>query len=355
MVQHPDGSRQICSKKFPRSFQPETLVAEDGYPRYRCRNDGRTWIKKVHGQDVVLDSRWVVPYNPWLTRKYSTHINMEVCASVGAIKYVHKYIYKGADRTTLKLADEHDEIARYLNGRYISPCQAAWNLFEFRNHNEDPPVIRLALHLPNEQPVHSHDDVVDLAQVLEEAETTLTSFLRYNAESTDGRHLLYHDFPEYYVYHHKKGERRWTPRQRGRAIGRMYHCGPAQGERFYLRMLLTVIRGPTSFEAIRTVDTVLYPTFRAACIALGLLADDGEWFQCFDESKHFATGRALRSLFVTALINGDLSEPVKLWERFRADICDDLPRRIARDYPSVPADSLDAHLDYGLFLIAEQL
>ena len=88
------------------------------------------------------------------------------------------------------------------------------------------------------------------------------------------------------------------------------------------------------------------PAFRAACIALGLLDDDGEWFQCFNESKDFSTGRALRSLFVTALINGDLSEPLKLWQRFCSDICDDL---------SVPADSLDTHLNYGLFLITEQL
>ena len=203
--------------------------------------------------------------------------------------------------------------------------------------------------------MHFREGVADLAQVLEEAETTLTCFLRYNTENTDGRHLLYYDFLEHYVYYRKKGEWCWTPRQRGRAIGRMYNCGPAQGERFYLRMLLTVVRGPTSFEAIRTVDTVLYPTFRAACIALGLLDDDGEWFQYFNESKHFSTSRALRSLFVTTLINGDLSEPLKLWERFCSDICDDLPRCIAQDYPSVPADFLDSHFDYGLFLIAEQL
>ena len=87
---------------------------------------------------------------------------MEVCASVGAIKYVHKYIYKGVDRTTLKLADEYDEIARYLNGRYIGPCQATWNLFKFCNHNKDPLVIRLALYLPNKQQVYFRKDVIDL-------------------------------------------------------------------------------------------------------------------------------------------------------------------------------------------------
>ena len=90
---------------------------------------------------MVLDNRQVVLYNPQLTRKYSIYINIEVCASVGAIKYVHKYIYKGVDYITLKLADEYNEIVQYLNGRYISLCQVIQNLFEFRNYNKDPLVI----------------------------------------------------------------------------------------------------------------------------------------------------------------------------------------------------------------------
>ena len=65
----------------------------------------------------------------------------------------------------------------------ISPCQAAWNLFEFRNHDEDPPVTRLALHFP-EQQVQFREDETDLPRALDGAETTLTCFLRYNACTT---------------------------------------------------------------------------------------------------------------------------------------------------------------------------
>lgn len=32
-----------CSKRFPRSFQEDTKVEEDGYPVYQRRNDERTW------------------------------------------------------------------------------------------------------------------------------------------------------------------------------------------------------------------------------------------------------------------------------------------------------------------------
>ena len=43
---------------------------------------------------------------------------MEVCASVQAIKYIHKYIYKGSDHTTLQLqeTDNADKVKQYLQG-----------------------------------------------------------------------------------------------------------------------------------------------------------------------------------------------------------------------------------------------
>ncbi len=50
------------------------------------------------------------------------HINVEVCVSVKAIKYIHKYIYKGNDRTTLEVQD-HDEIKEFLDARYsVTPA-----------------------------------------------------------------------------------------------------------------------------------------------------------------------------------------------------------------------------------------
>ena len=75
------------------------------------------------GETVDLDNRWIVPYNPYLSRKYRAHINVEVCASVRAVKYIHKYIYKGNDRTTVELG-QNDEISQYLQGRYIGPSEA---------------------------------------------------------------------------------------------------------------------------------------------------------------------------------------------------------------------------------------
>ena len=110
----------------------------------------------------------------------------------------------------------------------------------------------------------------------------------------------------------------------------MYYCSPTAGERFYLRLLLTAVRGATSFEHLRTVAGTLYPTFQAACVALGLLEDDREWIDCLTEASVFATGSQLRTLFVTALVYGPVADPRALWDRFATSICDDLPRLLAR-------------------------
>ena len=76
---------------------------------------------------------------------------MEVCASVQVIKYIHKYIYKGTDRMTLQLQSSDDKISQYLQGWYIGPTEAIWQLFEYAMHEEQPPVINLSIHLPGQQ------------------------------------------------------------------------------------------------------------------------------------------------------------------------------------------------------------
>lgn len=50
-----------------------------------------------------LDNRWVVPYNPYLCQKFDCHINVEVCATIKAVKYIYKYVYKGHDRAQVEV------------------------------------------------------------------------------------------------------------------------------------------------------------------------------------------------------------------------------------------------------------
>lgn len=79
-----------CTKKYPRNFQESTQVEEDGYPIYQRRDDGRTWETNLDGgRTFTCDNRWIVPYNPYFTRRYEAHTNVEVCATVKAVEYIH--------------------------------------------------------------------------------------------------------------------------------------------------------------------------------------------------------------------------------------------------------------------------
>jgi PIF1-like helicase len=119
-------------------------------------------------------------------------------------------------------------------------------------------------------------------------------------------------------------------------------------------MLLTIVRGATSFESLRTVNGVQHDTFQGACVALGLLEDDGEWIQCLTEASTMQTGTTLRHLFCTILLHNSPSQPDVLWNRFKAHICDDLHYHLHR--LGIRENAADDEVyDYGLYLIRESL
>ena len=103
-------------------------------------------------------------------------------------------------------------------------------------------------------------------------------------------------------------------RRVGRCVGRIYYVPPTAGEKYYLRMLLNIVRGSCSYEEIRTVNGVLYATFKEACYALGLLEDDKEWDDCLKEASTWGTGTQLRQLFSTILLHCEVVDPGHLWE-----------------------------------------
>jgi hypothetical protein len=79
--------------------------------------------------------------------------------------------------------------------------------------------------------------------------------------------------------------------KRGFAIGRMYYAHPTLSERYYLQMLLNYIKGATSYEHLWIVDGTKHDTFKDACIAMGLLANDNEWHQALEEAGLWASRR----------------------------------------------------------------
>jgi hypothetical protein len=105
----------------------------------------------------------VVPYNPYLSLFFNCHINVKVCTSVAAVKYLYKYVYKGHDRAQVDigLVDAavpaqprmRDEIKIYQDGRYVSAFEASHRLYGFDLHKEHANVVRLAVHLKGRQTI----------------------------------------------------------------------------------------------------------------------------------------------------------------------------------------------------------
>jgi hypothetical protein len=134
------------------------------------------------------------------------------------------------------------------------------------------------------------DDVQEVAARSTISITMLTEWFKTNQESEVARIFMFDQFPQQRVWNPKL--KRWTMCKRGFAIGRMYYAHlTSLDERYYLQMLLNCIKGATSYEHLRTVDGIEHDTFKDACIAMGLLADDNEWHQALEEVGLWASRR----------------------------------------------------------------
>ncbi|XP_057426443.1 uncharacterized protein LOC130719859 [Lotus japonicus] len=138
--------------------------------------------------------------------RYQAHINVEYCNKSNAIKYLFKYINKGADRAMLEISQKDnyaqakepvDEVKQYYDCRYLSSCEAAWRTFGFTIHKRWPSVQKLNFHLPNEYLVYYNDDE-DVGDVLEKSGTKSTMFMAWfaaNEKYREGQDLTYAEFP----------------------------------------------------------------------------------------------------------------------------------------------------------------
>ena len=171
-----DKINKKCTKQFPKQFCEETVNSTDGYPIYRRRDDGKT----VDVNKIQVDNRSVVPYNPYLCTKFNAHINVEICNSVLAVKYLYKYVYKGHDKCIAQFSipninnNDQDEINKYLDARYVSASESLWRIFAFDLHSIKPSVTRLAIHMPGQNLVtfNDSDNIKELKD--KNCNTTLT-------------------------------------------------------------------------------------------------------------------------------------------------------------------------------------
>ena len=228
--------------------------------------------------------------------------------SLAAAKYITKYTHKGPDRATIEI-QQRNEVSEFRDSRYIAASEATWCLFEIPIHHQEPAVMSLQIHLPGQHMVvfKPHESVDTVRAHAEQEKTMLTAFFQLNREDSVAHQYTYQEVPLHFVWDRQK--KQWKHRQRGSTIGRIYFVSPIAGERFYLRTLLITVKGPTSWEDLRTFDGILHPTFHAACLARSLLENDDEWRECLTEASLTHVGESLRRLFSLILRLCEPSQP----------------------------------------------
>ncbi|CAH9080016.1 unnamed protein product [Cuscuta epithymum] len=325
----PCMSNGRCTKHFPKKFNEETTIDDEGYPIYRRRDDGRTITKG----EVELTNQFVVPHNRYLLLKYGAHMNVEWCNQSRSIKYLFKYVNKGNDRVTAAFyqnpsSDESnqpvDEIKMYYDCRYVSPCEAAWRILGFEIQYRNPAVERLSLHLPGEQNVY-FSDTSSLQNVVDQQtmkESMFVAWFKANKKYPEAKNLTYVEFPQKFVWH--KETKEWKERKKGFSIGRINYVPPGSGEIFYMRCLMNVVRGATCHDDLKIVDDIQFLTYRDACYERGLLDDDREYIDAIEESSHSASAFLLRYLFTTILTSNCASHQEHIWEKCWTFFSDDI-------------------------------
>ncbi|KAG2596891.1 hypothetical protein PVAP13_5KG209907 [Panicum virgatum] len=309
-----------CGEKIgiAHEFQEETNFTDTGFTLYRRRDTGIYIRRDNHN----LDNKWVVPHNIQLLKKYQAHINVEYVNKSKVLKYLCKYVNKGPEQAHIffeqikkgqdtpvnEQTKDIDEIKEYLDCRYICEQDALWRLLGYEIHYHWPPVERLPVHLPlmNLTKIKKDAKLSDIINDPKKQKTMLTEWFVTNKEYEEAKELTYCEFPLKWRW--DETNKKWIKRQHGFKIGRLYYVNPAEGERFYLRMLLMIVKGATSYADLRTYNGTVYETFKEACAARGLLNDDNEWYNTFEEATKWATPSQLRDLFVTMLTFCDLKD-----------------------------------------------
>ena len=323
-----DQSGVGCTKRCLNEPAERTYITVCGRVVHKCiprENGGRCCSvkyvgsnKDMQGKEYVVDSRRVMPYNPFLVKRYQMHICVKVMSFNIKPDYSIKYPLKGHG-----LAHVQATAARGIINQRAS-LQCAMNVgaeqCAMQTLCRDTRIIRhehtsVTLNKVFLDPVDatftfdSEATMNDIDSAMEKRLTAndhATEFFAVNAQSASGdfcRTLRFDEFPYYYV----TTQSPWVPRKKQlvRPIHVIPTCfRPSHGDVYYFYLLLCSEHscGKMSREALRTVEGVLYPTFQEAACALGVVTSALHW----DRSllAHVASGpAALFDIFCGLLFN----------------------------------------------------
>ncbi|XP_074322893.1 uncharacterized protein LOC141659866 [Apium graveolens] len=284
-----------CIRHFPKKYCARTMFDESGFPIYKRRRTNLT----VNVRNAELDNQWVVPYN----RDLLGHDTATVQVTGRKRKRVD-----GANNDCI------DEIQAYFDGRYICGAESAYRIFGFPIHHRILSVERLPFHLPGQRncTFRANESLGKVAEREKERLSKLEAFFLLNRNDSNALQYTYDEIPQHYVWN--DGERKWNGRKRG--------------EVWYLRMLLTKVRGPTSFKSLKTVNGVLYCTFLDACKEHGLLDDDKEWHEVLTQCAVGGLPTQMRQLFVHIIVNCKATDLTQLWDCHWKNMIEDILLKI---------------------------
>jgi hypothetical protein len=118
----------VFKKRYSRTFSDDTTQGEDGYLVYCQRIDGQMFRKTLDG--FAYDNRWMVPHNPYLTKMFNAHINVEVSANIRSVKY----LFKSVNCVTAVISSPTNEIEQYIDTQYLSTAEGVDSLLSFKKH-----------------------------------------------------------------------------------------------------------------------------------------------------------------------------------------------------------------------------
>ncbi|XP_017239653.1 uncharacterized protein LOC108212437 [Daucus carota subsp. sativus] len=263
-------------------------------------------------------------------------MNIEICCHARSLKYLFKYCFKGHDTATVHVSGRKkrvsqqngdqaiDEIDAYFDGRYICGAESAYRIFGFPIHHRTISVERLPFHLPGQKncTFHSNQPLDKVADREKYRFSKLEAFFELCKVNVAAQKYTYQEIPEHFVW--DDGQRKWNPRKRGFQIGRLSYTYHSSGEVWFMRLLLTKVRGPTSFESLRTVDGICHDSFRDACKEYGLLDDDKEWHEVLNQCSNGGLPPQIRQLFVHIIVNCKVTDLLQLWTSHWKQMVDDI-------------------------------
>ncbi|KAL8112889.1 hypothetical protein AgCh_020262 [Apium graveolens] len=289
-----------CIRHFPKKYCARTTFDDSGFPMYMRRRTNIT----VEIRKAELDNQWIVPYNRDLL--------------VNSCPEKRKRQLNDTDEGGI------DEINAYFDGRYLCGAESAYRIFGFPIHHRSISVERLQFHLPCDKncTFRANEALGKVAAREKNKFSKLEAFFYLNSIDVNARKYTYDEIPQFYVWN--DGEKKWTMRKRGFQIGRLCYVHHSTGEPWFLRLLLTKVRGATSFESLRTVKGVCYSTFRDACKEYGLLDDDKEWHEVLTQASAGGLPPQVRQLFVHIIVNCKVTDLKTLWSTHWKSMVDDI-------------------------------